>query len=187
MFPTADGTVRLGIGVLDPDTDVSPKTVMDTFVSEGHATRYGLVIPPDYETNAGIIPSVPYNPNLVFDNVIRTGDAGNFATPTVGEGIRIAIEFGRRLGGDLTAQIRGDDFALKRYQAAAAQRFKMNYRFGLMMNKRIAGYTPERWDKSVRRLARLREQEMTQLVRSQFSSSMIARTILLSVKGKLLG
>ena len=184
IFPTPYNTLRLGIGVLNPDTNLTPRQVMDGFVAGGHAERYGIEIPPDYKVNAGIIPAVAYDPLLVRGSIIRTGDAANFATPTVGEGIRIAIEFGRLLGRELAAQMAGDPGALLRYQTAANKALSRNYKFALMMNKRIACHTPARWDKSIRRLARLSETEMTQLVRSNFSAAMIARTIWLSLKGK---
>ncbi|MCP5085479.1 MAG: NAD(P)/FAD-dependent oxidoreductase [Rhodobacteraceae bacterium] len=185
VFPTPDNRLRLGIGVLHPDTDLSPRSVMDAFVAGGHAARYGVEILKDYKVNAGIIPSVAYDPELVFGNVIRVGDSANMASPTVGEGIRTAIEFGRLLGQELSNQINGDTRALQRYQATANKRFTRDYRFGLMMNQRIAQYSPNRWDKSVQRLARLSEVEMTAMVRSEFSVRMIVRTIWLNLKRKM--
>lgn len=187
IFPAPRNRLRLGVGVIHPDTDLSPRSVMEAFVSGGHAERFGLSIPRDYETNAGIIPSVAFDPQLVFGTVIRVGDAANMATPTVGEGIRIAIAEGRALGGALGAALGGDGRALKRWERAAARRYARDYRFGLMMNRRIAGYTPERWDRSVRRLARLGEDQMTALVRSRFSAGQIARTVALSLWAKLRG
>ncbi|WP_180957591.1 FAD-dependent monooxygenase [Neptunicoccus cionae] len=187
IFPTPDNRLRLGIGVINPDTDLTPRQVMDAFEASGQAARYGIEIPEDYETNAGIIPSEPYDPELVFGNVVRTGDAANFATPTVGEGIRIAVEYGRLLGTEVTAHLGGDDKALGRYEAAARREFQRDYKFGFMVNKRIAGYSPERWDKSVARLGRLSEQEMTALVRSRFNLRTMARTIWLNFKAKVSG
>jgi len=184
IFPTADRKLRLGIGVINPDTDLSPRTVMNAFVKDGHAARYGIMIPENYDVNSGIIPSAPYDPKLVFGNIVRTGDAANFATPTVGEGIRIAIEFGRKLGAEISAHLAGDTRALERYEKAARKTFERDYRFGFMMNKRIAGYTPERWDKSVKRLSRLSEFEMTALVRSRFGIRTILRTVWLSLLAK---
>ena len=187
VFPTSQKTLRLGVGVINPDTDLSPRRVMDSFVAGGHAARYGIEIPDEYEVNAGIIPSVAYDPKLVFGNIIRTGDAANFATPTVGEGIRIAIQFGRILGAELSACIAGDNRALPRYEAQAAITFIRDYKYGFAMNKRIAGYSPARWDKSIARLARLSETEVTQMVRGNFSAKLILRTIYLSLRAKLFG
>ena len=185
VFPTPDDRIRLGIGVINPDTDLTPRNVMDAFLEQGLEKRYGLTIPSDYEVNAGVIPSVAYDPKLVWGNVVRTGDAANFATPTVGEGIRIAIEYGRLLGTELGESLNGNSQALTRYEQRAAREFQRDYKYGLMMNKRIAGYPAERWDKSVKRLQRLSERDVTQMVRSKFSVQLILRTIALSVLGKL--
>ncbi|GGA17887.1 FAD-dependent monooxygenase [Neptunicoccus cionae] len=187
IFPTPGDRLRLGIGVIYPDTDLTPRQVMEDFKASGQAARYGIEIPQDYEVNAGIIPSEPYDPELVFGKVVRTGDSANFATPTVGEGIRIAVEYGRLLGAEVTAYLNGDDKALGRYEAAARQAFQRDYRFGFMVNTRIAGYSPERWDKSVERLGRLSEQEMTELVRSRFGWRTMARTVWLNIKAKISG
>lgn len=184
IFPTNTGTVRLGIGVINPDNDLSPRTMMDRFKEGNHVTRFGINIPEDCEVHSGIIPSEPFDPELVFGNVVRTGDCANFATPTVGEGIRIAIDFGRILGAELTAYLHGDAQALKRYEKTARREFQRDYRFGFMMNKRIALYSPERWDKSVKRLSRVSEREMTKLVRSNFGVKTILRTVLLNILAK---
>lgn len=184
IFPTANNRLRLGIGVINPDTDLTPRQVMDRFIKEGHAARYGVEIPPDYEVNAGIIPSVPFDPKLVYGTVIRTGDAANFASPTVGEGIRMAIEQGRHLGADISAFISGDITALQRYERRAIKTYARDYKYGYLMNQRIAQYAPERWDKAVNRLARLSEREVTQMLRSNFSARLILRTIFLTVRAK---
>lgn len=184
VFPTNYDTIRLGVGVVNPDTDLSPRAVMNSFVESGDAKRFGIEIPEKCEVNAGVIPSIAYDEKLVYGTVIRTGDSANFATPTVGEGIRIAIEYGRLLGRELGAFIQGDKKALSRYESTCSKVFKQDYKFGFMMNTRIAGYPAERWDKSLKRLARLTAVEMTQLVRSHFSLKMVLRTIWLSVLGK---
>jgi len=185
IFPTPNNTIRLGVGVINPDTELSPRTVMNAFVEGGHDKRYGIEIPEHYEVHAGVIPSTPYEEKLVYGSVIRTGDSANFATPTVGEGIRIAIEFGRMLGIELGAHIAGDASALPRYEKACKKTFKRDYHFGLMMNKRIASYTPERWDRAVKRLSRLNEMDVTRMLRCRFNTMMVLRTIWLSLKGKL--
>lgn len=187
IFPTPDQQLRLGVGVINPDTNLSPKQVMNAFIKEGYAARFGIEIPESYIVNAGIIPSVAYDDKLLYGNVIRTGDSANFASPTVGEGIRMAISFGRLLGSELSKKIHGDKQALKRYQTLCTKEFKWDYKFGFMMNQRIAQYSSERWDKSIKRLSRLNEQEMTQWVRSRFGWKMILRTIRSTLAEKIRG
>lgn len=187
VFPAPDNRLRLGVGVIHPDTDLSPRDVMKAFGASGLAARMGVTVPDVFETNAGVIPSEPYDKRLVFGTCVRVGDSANMATPTVGEGIRLAIEEGRALGKALGRQIAGQTGALQQWEHAAKQRFGWDYRFGMMMNRRIAGYPAARWDKSVARLARLDSAQMVALVRSEFSPRMIARTVGLSVLAKLRG
>jgi len=187
VFPTPNQQIRLGVGITNPDSTLSPKEVMDAFVKGGHAERFGIVIPDDYKVNAGIIPSMAYEEKLVYSNVIRTGDSANFATPAVGEGIRIAIKFGRLLGLELSNKINGDIQAMNRYQAACTKEFKRNYKFGFLINKRITQYSPERWDQSVRRLSRLTAWEMTQMLRHQFDWKVVIRVIRFSLLAKIRG
>ena len=88
--------------MIHPDTDVSPKKLMLDFLASDDVQRFGLDLSGEYEVNAGTLPSIAYDPELVFGNVIRVGDSANFATQTVGEGIRICMDhgeaFGRALG-----------------------------------------------------------------------------------------
>lgn len=187
IFPTPGDRLRLGIGVIHPDTELSPRKVMRAFEESGAADRFGLGLPAEMETHAGVIPSVPYDPKLRFGNLIRVGDSANMATPTVGEGIRIAIQEGRALGTALGKHMAGELHALARWERVAARTYQRNYRYGFMMNRRIAGYAPARWDKSIARLARLGEAEMVAAVRSEFGLRLIARTVALSLAAKLRG
>ncbi|MFC1536882.1 NAD(P)/FAD-dependent oxidoreductase [Pseudomonadota bacterium] len=187
VFPTPDHRIRLGVGITSPDSKLNPRQVMDNFIKEGHAERFGIVIPDDYKVNAGIIPSVIYEEKLVFGNAIRIGDSANFATPAVGEGIRIAIKFGRLLGLELSNKINGDEKALNRYQEACTKEFKRNYNLGFLINKRITQYSIKQWDQSVRRLSRLTALEMTQMLRHQFDWKVVIRVIRFTLLAKIRG
>ena len=88
------------------------------FLASDDVQRFGLDLSGEYEVNAGTLPSIAYDPELVFGNVIRVGDSANFATPTVGKGIRICMDHGEALGRALGETIRTNDPApLKRYEA----------------------------------------------------------------------
>lgn len=177
IFPAPNNTLRIGVGVIQPDTDVSPRTLMQTLITPQFLERHDLRLGDQLRNNAGIIPSVPYDRRLVFDRVIRCGDSANFATPTVGEGIRQAIEFGRLLGNRLGASLAENSTApLRDYERAARRRFARDYRLGFMTNQRMAHYTPDDWDRSIRRIARLSEHEMAMLLRSEFTPRALLRT-----------
>lgn len=186
IFPAPNNTLRIGVGVIQPDTDVSPRDLMAKLMTPEVLESYGLELGERIKVNAGVIPSVAYGKQLVYGNVIRTGDAANFATPTVGEGIRQAVEFGRMLGSALgETMATGQRRPLKIYEKSARSRFARDYHFGFMTNRRMANYTIADWDKSVRRVARLSEAEMAALVRSEFATQMLMRTAAKQVWHKL--
>lgn len=188
VFPTNYNTIRLGVGVIKPDTDASPRDVMEKLLESGFLDKLGVKVLADYEVNSGILPSEPFEQNVVFGNVIRVGDAANCATPVAGEGIRIAIEQGRSLGALLSKAIEtNSDRPLDYYEKAYAAKYARDYRIGFWANQRIARYSPKDWDKSVMRLSKLDEHQMTELLRSRFCLKSILRTVGLHLKRKLFG
>ncbi|MCT4557209.1 MAG: NAD(P)/FAD-dependent oxidoreductase [Pelagimonas sp.] len=186
IFPGPNNTLRVGVGVIQPDVDTSPKALITDLITPEFEARHGLQLGSPFRKNAGLIPSAPYDPKLVFGKIIRTGDSANFATPTVGEGIRQAIEFGRLLGHALGKSIaEGQNAPLKAYERAARRRFARDYRFGFLSNRRMATYTPSDWDRSVARVTRLSEHEMAALLRSEFAPGMLVRTLAKQVAYKI--
>jgi digeranylgeranylglycerophospholipid reductase len=186
IFPAPNNTLRIGVGVIHPDTDVSPRDLMDQLITPDFLARHDLSLGPLIKSNAGIIPSVSYDPHLVHGRMIRVGDTANLATPTVGEGIRQAMDYGQILGRALGETLQtGDPKPLRRYESRARRQFKRDYHFGFMTNQRIATYQPDDWDKSVRRVSRLSEAEMAALVRSEFSPANLLRTAAKQIWHKL--
>lgn len=167
-FPTGAGTIRLGVGVIQPETDVSPKDLMTGLLGSGALSRFGLSAPEGHHVNSGILPSVAFDKRLVFGNVIRVGDSANLATPVLGEGIRHCIEQGRALGEALSG---GN---LRRWERDVARKFTIRYKLGFAANTRAARYGPADWDRSVARMARLPAAEVTAFLRNDFTASMIA-------------
>ncbi len=178
-LPTREGTVRLGIGIIQPDNSVSPKKLMQQFLDSDAPERMNLPRPVDYHVNAGILPAQAYEKKLVYGRVIRVGDSANMATPTLGEGIRTAISSGRALGTALgKACETASDRPLAAYETACTRLYARNYNFGFMTNQRAAAYGPEDWDRAVRRISHLDEATLAAAFRSEFSPGMIARTTL---------
>ncbi|MEP3299658.1 MAG: NAD(P)/FAD-dependent oxidoreductase [Pseudoruegeria sp.] len=173
-FPDANGHIRIGAGIIKPDINSNPRALLDQYLQSNAPARMGLTPGPILQVNAGTLPSEPYDPQLVYGNIVRTGDSANFATPTVGEGLRLVIEYGRLLGECLNAHLQqGDPLALKRYEAVCAKAFVHNYRIGFATNRRIARYAPADFDATVHRIASLSEQEAVALIRSEFPQAMI--------------
>ncbi|WP_417270842.1 NAD(P)/FAD-dependent oxidoreductase [Celeribacter sp.] len=188
IFPAPNNHIRIGVGIIQPVSNLSPRDIYNAVVTPEFLESYGLELGPPVQVNAGIIPSVPYDPKLVFGNVIRVGDTANFATPTVGEGIRIAIKFGRILGERLSETLaQGCRSPLVRYELECRKALKRNYSFGFTANERIATYDADDWDKSLDRLSRLDEDEVVSLVKSEFTLSMMIKAVGKQVRHKLFG
>ncbi|OIP86765.1 MAG: hypothetical protein AUK37_02725 [Rhodobacterales bacterium CG2_30_65_12] len=176
-FPTATGTIRVGTGVIQPDTDANSRQLLDGVVGNPKLLRrYGLKLDgPPIEVHSGILPSVAYTPNLVFGNVIRVGDSANFATPTLGEGIRQCIELGRVAGQALGLAVKtGKSAPLKAYERAARRQLARNYKWGFLVNTRYAGFTPKHWNAAVRRIGAAGPDAAVAVLRSEFGRRKIA-------------
>ena len=171
VFPTPDHMLRIGIGVIQPDTDISPRELMEKFIKSPELSRFGIKVEGEPVcVNAGIIPSVQYDPKLVFGNVIRVGDSANFATPTVGEGIRICMDLGELLGKELSRSIKSNSASpLRRYEKTCRKMLSKNYWLGFQINKRISRYKAPDWDRNVRRLRHVEQDQFASLVRCEFS------------------
>ncbi|TDT73874.1 flavin-dependent dehydrogenase [Litoreibacter halocynthiae] len=171
-FPSTLGSLRLGVGLIEPDSDQSPKALMEGLLASNAMERMGLPRPQSFHVNAGILPSVPFTSDLIFDGVIRVGDSANMATPTLGEGIRICIEHGRTLGAALG---KNSPKALTQWERIVRRKLALQYRIGFEANRRAAAYTPRDWDRSVARMRTLPPEELLRFFQNDFSARMIAQ------------
>ena len=188
VFPTAYNRLRVGVGVIHPVTEASPRDLYKQFLASPALKKFDIKISEKpLETNAGIIPSVAYDAKLVFGHVIRVGDSANFATPTVGEGIRICIEMGELLGRQLGKAITSNSTApLAYYEKQCKKAFTKNYWIGFLTNKKMSIYGPNDWDSSIRRIRRLNENQVTALIRSEFTASIAFNAVWKLIKHKII-
>lgn len=170
-YPTAKGTIRVGVGVIQPESDANPRKLLDVVVNNKTLLkRYGLMLPDTpAEVHSGILPSVAYEKKLVYGNAIRVGDAANVATPALGEGIRQSIKFGRMAGEALGKAIKtGRSGPLKAYERRAHRQLARNYKWGFLVNTRYAKMTPPQWDSAVRRIGAMGSDAAVAVLRSEF-------------------
>lgn len=182
VFPTNYGTIRLGVGVIRPVSDVSPRDMMTALLASDDLERMGVPRPQDHHVNAGTIPSVAYDKKLVYGDVIRVGDSANMATPILGEGLRICIEQGRLLGDALSERSAA---ALTRWERQAAGRLSLKYRVGFWVNQAASRYTVANWERSLDRMAKLPPKELMVYFRNDFTTGMIIRRVALLVWRKM--
>ena len=178
-FPTTKGTIRLGVGVIHPETDVSPKDLMQGLLESDALEKMNLPRPQGEHVNSGILPSVAFEGQLVYGDVIRVGDSANMATPTLGEGIRVCIEQGRGLGEALSGG------SVRNWEKKAVRKLALQYKLGFWANALAAKYGPEEWDRSVARMGKLPPDELISFFRNDFSTWLIVKRLLLTAKRKL--
>jgi len=170
-FPCGGGRVRLGVGVVRPDSDAEPRDLlarlMDTFRSHaGEATPVGAI-----EMHSGLMPVIPPQATtLAADGLVVVGDAGGQGSTLLGEGIRYAIDAGRTAGRALV-DARGDYTAarLAPYPMEWNRRHRRDLAISYAVNTRICGFRDDDWDRAVRRMKYLTPRQAARLFASDFS------------------
>jgi digeranylgeranylglycerophospholipid reductase len=171
-FPCGDGRVRLGVGVVRPDSAAEPRALLDGLLREfrtlsGPATPAGAI-----ELHSGLMPVLPPRATtLVGAGLVVVGDAGGQGSTLLGEGIRYAITAGRLAGQTLVAA--GGDYSphgLASYPQHWRRRTRRNLAISYAVNTRICNYGDADWDRAIRRLDRLTPHQAARVFASEFSA-----------------
>jgi digeranylgeranylglycerophospholipid reductase len=170
-FPCGDGRVRLGVGVVRPDSDAEPRVLLDQLRAEfvtlvGASAGRGPL-----EMHSGLMPVLaPDATTLVGDGIVVTGDAAGQGSTLLGEGIRYAILAGRgagqaivAAGGDYTA--RGLASYPREWQRISGRNLKISY----AVNERICRFGDDDWDRVIRRMDKLTPKQAAAVFSSSFS------------------
>jgi len=170
-FPCGEGRVRLGVGVVRPESDAEPRALLDGLLEAFRdrvrdATPVGAI-----EMHSGLMPVIPpHATTLVDDGLVVVGDAGGQGSTLLGEGIRYAIEAGRAAGRAI-AEADGD-FSAQRLASYPQQWHRRNRRalaISYAVNTRITKFTDADWDRAVRRMEHLTPRQAARLFASDFS------------------
>ena len=92
-FPRGGTRVRIGVGVIQPDTDQNPR---DLYAPVERALAAELDGAQLLELHSGRIPSQEAPRRLTADALMAVGDSGGHSNPLLGEGIRHVIVAARR-------------------------------------------------------------------------------------------
>ena len=173
-FPTGEGRVRLGVGVVRPESDAEPRDLLNRLleVFRSHAGGPGAPVGA-LEMHSGLMPVLaPTATQLVADRMLVVGDAGGQGSTLLGEGIRYAITAGRMAGEALVAAS-GDYTAtgMASYPRIWHRRMKRDMAISYAVNTRICNFRDEDWDRAVRRMEQLTPKQAARLFASDFSVS----------------
>jgi len=176
VFPRGNGRVRLGVGVIHPDSQDDARAYLDHIMYDipQLATKFKGASPLEYHT--GLFPSEGVLESFSRDGLLLAGDSGGHGSTLVGEGIRFAIYSGQ-MAGDVAAEaVKSGDTsvaALSRFDRRWRTRFGRDMDIAYMVNKHIAAYDDAHWDSALDLLKRLTPAQASQTLRGDFTASLV--------------
>jgi len=169
-FPVGNSRVRLGVGVVRPESDAEPRVLL-----EGLEKAFVELLAPGtpsspIEMHSGLMPVLPPTAAaLVGDGFVSVGDAAGQGSTLLGEGIRYAITAGR-LAGRAIASSRGDytSRGLASYPREWKRQMGRDLAISYAVNTRICNFRDDDWDRVIRRLERLSPRQAARVFASDF-------------------
>ncbi|HLI09639.1 MAG TPA: NAD(P)/FAD-dependent oxidoreductase [Ktedonobacteraceae bacterium] len=176
VFPRGNGRVRLGVGVLHPDSEEDARLYLDSIIRDipRLAEKFRGASPVEYHT--GLFPSEGPLERFSRDGLLLAGDAAGHGSTLVGEGIRFAIYAGHMAGQVAAEAIKAGDTSagfLSRFDRRWRARFGRDMDIAYMINKHIAQYSDEKWDDALDLMQRLTPAQVAQTLRGDFSAGLV--------------
>jgi digeranylgeranylglycerophospholipid reductase len=172
-FPCGDGRVRLGVGVVRPQSDAEPRALLER-LREEFAPLAGAAAgahSSPLEMHSGLMPVLaPDAATLVGEGLVVTGDAAGQGSTLLGEGIRYAILAGRAAG-DAIVTAGGDYTArgMATYPRQWRKQMGRNLKIAYAVNERICRFGDADWDRVIRRMDALTPHQAAAVFASAFS------------------
>lgn len=175
-FPRGNGRVRLGVGVLHPDSDEDARVYLDRIMRElpQFAGKFKDASPVEYHT--GLFPSEGPVEHFSRAGLLLAGDAGGHGSTLVGEGIRFAAYSGQIAGQVAAEAVKAGDISgkfLGRFDRQWRARFGRDMDISYMINKHIANYNDAQWDNALDLMKRLTPAQMAQALRGDYSAGLV--------------
>ncbi len=149
VFPWGHGRVRVGVGVIHPDSRAKPEDYLDNLVNSAEHFGVNLQGARPVEHHTGLIPSEQFVEHFAGDGILGIGDAVGNASSLLGEGIRWAIHAGKMAGEVAARALQKGDVsrrALEPFERQWRKRFGADLRLAHRINLRIASWDDRKWD-----------------------------------------
>ncbi|TMC50565.1 MAG: NAD(P)/FAD-dependent oxidoreductase [Chloroflexi bacterium] len=175
-FPYRPGRVRVGCGVIRPDSEADPRRLLDQ-VLDLPELRDALDGAQPIERHAGLIPVEPLRTAVVQDGIVCIGDAASHASTLVGEGIRYAMAAGEAAGTALGEALRagGDEAPLRAFERHWRRRFGRDFAVAYRINRALAAFDDAHWDRAVAALQRTPPWFVVSALSTRFRARDLAR------------
>ncbi|WP_052889181.1 NAD(P)/FAD-dependent oxidoreductase [Thermogemmatispora carboxidivorans] len=176
IFPRGQGRVRVGVGVIHPDSEDDARLYLEYLLREEPRLREKLRGASPVEYHTGLFPAEGPAERFSTAGLLLAGDAGGQGSTLVGEGIRFAIYAGR-LAGEVAAEAiaEGNTSAafLERFDRRWRARFGREMELAYLINRHIAAYRDEQWDDALVLLRRLTPAQWAQAMRGEFTAGLL--------------
>jgi digeranylgeranylglycerophospholipid reductase len=178
VFPWGRHRVRVGVGIIHPDSDGKPGDYLDRLVSG--LSRYGVNLrgAQPIEHHTGLIPSECYAPQCTGNGIMGIGDAAGHASSLLGEGIRWAIHAGR-MAGEVAAKAldKGDVSrnALHPFEQQWIKKYGKDLRLANKINQRIASWDDQKWDERMELVKRLTPDQFLEALKTNLTGTWLFR------------
>jgi digeranylgeranylglycerophospholipid reductase len=178
VFPWGRKRVRVGVGIIHPDSPEKPDRYLDAVVAG--VGRYGVNLrgAQPVEHHAGLIPSECYAAKFAGDGILGVGDAAGQASSLLGEGIRWAIHAGK-LAGEVAARAIGtgdtSGHALADFERQWVKRYGRDLRLAHKINERIARWDDRKWDERIEVLKLLTPDQFVEALKTNLTGGWLLR------------
>jgi len=178
VFPWGRHRVRVGVGIIHPDSQEHPDRYLDRLVAG--AERYGVNLrgAQPIEHHTGLIPSECYAARFAGDGILGVGDAAGQASSLLGEGIRWAIHAGKMAGEVAARAIAKGDVsreALSDFERVWVKRHGKDLRLAHKINERIARWDDRKWDDRMEVLKLLTPDQFVEALKTNLTGGWLLR------------
>jgi digeranylgeranylglycerophospholipid reductase len=178
VFPWGRQRVRVGVGIIHPDSPAKPDEYLDRFM--GNLSRHGVNLngARPVEHHFGLIPSERFASAFAGNGILGVGDAAGQASSLLGEGIRWAIRAGRMAGEVAGRALDQEDTsrqALQLFEKQWRKEFGANLRLAHRVNQRIARWDDRKWDARMEILKRLSPEQFAEALKTNLTGGWMWR------------
>jgi digeranylgeranylglycerophospholipid reductase len=177
LFPISKDRVRIGVGVGRPESRSDPLKILNELVEKRVKPLNELSKLQPIELHYGLIPNEGCVRTTTHDGLLLVGDSAGQSNPLILEGIRFAIEFGRLAGevgaGSLSSGATKQ--SLINYETIWRKMIESRVNSAQKVQSRWLALTDEQWDKEIKILKSISEDEFLDFIRADFTASKMLR------------
>jgi digeranylgeranylglycerophospholipid reductase len=182
-FPCGQGRVRVGAGVPLPSSGPGPAELARRLRSSSAHLRGALAGARTVEIHRGIVPFSPPSGPLVWNGLVRVGDAAGHASALAGEGIRLAMDAGSMAGLAIVGALNDGGSASARlpaYERGWRRTRARELRAAWRLHRGLLQREDAEWERLGRALRPLSADQLDRLFRSRYSAAWLLSVILRS-------